>query len=155
MTAEPRSLREALAAQVLEEVDSVLTRAEALVLAVERAGGDIDRSTQALVTAGEGYRNAVAAFTNEAKIELGSHLNSLTAEVIPLTAEEQRAAMQEAARLAFRREAAEQAEALARALKEALDDFKQSKGVRRMECAAIALGSSVFTATLVLFLFRH
>lgn len=155
MTAEPRNLREALAAQVLEEVDGVLTRAEALVLSVDRAGGDFERSTKALIEAGEGYRNAVVQFTAEAKSELGNYLAHLTSEVIPLTAEEQRAAMQEAARLAFRRESAEQAESLAKALKDALDDFTQSKVVRRTECAAIAFGSSMLTAILFMLLFSH
>jgi len=141
----PRTAREALIAEVLGDLDGLLTRVEALPAMVAGAEGKLSGTVAALDEAGDKYRLAVTAFTEQAKADLSEYLDLKTAK----TVEEQRAALQEAARLAFRSEASDKAASLGVVLGEAAKEFRRSMWSRMMEHAVTALIASAFTAGLV------
>lgn len=138
-------MREAIAAQVLEEVDGLVVRLETLHSGVSSYEQQLKATTDALVTAADQYRLAVTAFTEQAKAELSEHLQRASA----ISREEQISAMQEAARIAFRSESSDKAANLALVLSRATQDFAKAGKSRLVESAAIAACSSVFTAALV------
>jgi hypothetical protein len=148
----PRTAREALIAEVLGDLDGLLTRVEALPAMVAGAEGRLSGTVAALDEAGDKYRLAVTAFTEQAKADLSEYLDRKTAQAAQQatkTVEEQRAALQEAARLAFRSEASDKAASLGVALGEAAKEFRRSMWARVMEHAVTALIASAFTASLV------
>jgi acetylornithine deacetylase/succinyl-diaminopimelate desuccinylase-like protein len=152
--AEPRTLREALAAQILGEVDSLVARVEALPGKVSDAEAQLKATTEALTEASDKFRLAVTAFTEQAKGELTEHLERKAAEVVSRTVEDQRAAMQEAARLAFRSQASDQAANLAGTLRTAASEFRRTASARMLENGAVALIASGVTAAVVYGLLR-
>lgn len=148
----PRTTREALIAEVLGDLDGLLTRVEALPAMVAGAEGKLSETVAALDEAGDKYRLAVTAFTEQAKADLSEYLDLKTAHAAQLatkTVEEQRAALQEAARMAFRSEASDKAASLGVALGEAAKEFRRSMWSRMIEHAVTALIASTFTAGLV------
>lgn len=148
----PRTAREALIAEVLGDLDGLLTRVEALPAMVAGAEGRLSGTVAALEEAGDKYRLAVTAFTEQAKADLSEYLDLKTAcaaQLATKTVEEQRAALHEAARLAFRSEASDKAASLGVALGEAAREFRRSMWSRMMEHAVTALIASAFTASLV------
>ena len=145
----PRTAREALIAEVLGDLDGLLTRVEALPAMVAGAEGRLSGTVAALDEAGDKYRLAVTAFTEQAKADLSEYLDLKTAHAAELAAktiEEQRAALQEAARVAFRSEASDKAASLGVALGEAAKEFRRSMWSRMMEHADTALIATTFTA---------
>jgi hypothetical protein len=147
--AEPRTTREALAALMLGEVDGLLARVEALPGTITSAEVRLAATVAALDAAGDKYRMMITAFTEEAKAETSSYLERKTSEITARTMEEQRGAMQESARLAFRSEASDKASTLGIALGEAAKEFRRSMWSRLIEHAVTALVASCFTAGLV------
>ena len=148
----PRTAREALIAEVLGDLDGLLTRVEALPAMVAGAEGRLSGTVAALDEAGDKYRLAVTAFTEQAKADLSEYRDRKTAQAAQQatkTVEEQRAALQEAARLAFRSEASDKAASLGVALGEAAKEFQRSMWTQVMEHAVTALIASAFTASLV------
>lgn len=148
----PRTAREALIAELLGDVDRLLARVEALPALVAGAEGRLSGTVAALDEAGDKYRLAVTAFTEQAKADLSEYLDLKTAHAAQLaaqTVEEQRAALQEAASFAFRSEASDKAANLGAALGEAAKEFRRSIWSRMMEHAVTALIASGFTAGLV------
>ena len=106
----PRTAREALIAEMLGDLDLLLARVEALpALLVATAEERFTSTVTALDNAGDKYRMAITAFTEQAKTDLAEYLDRKTIEVSSKTVEEQRAAIQEAARMAFRSEASDKA----------------------------------------------
>lgn len=148
----PRTAREALIAELLGDVDGLLARVEALPALVAGAEGRLSGTVAALDEAGDKYRLAVTAFTEQAKADLSEYLDLKTANAAQLaakTVEEQRAALQEAARFAFRSEASDKAASLGVVLGEAAREFRRSIWSRMMEHAVTALIASAFTSGLV------
>ena len=148
----PRTTREALIAELLGDVDGLLARVEALPAMVTAAEDKMTGTAKALEDAGDKYRLAVTAFTEQAKADLSEYLDMKTGQaglVAAKTVEEQRAALQEAARLAFRSEASDKAASLGVVLSEAAKDFRRSMWTRMIEHAVTALIASGFTASLV------
>lgn len=148
----PRTTREALIAELLGDVDGLLARVEALPAMVAAAEDKMTGTAKALEDAGDKYRLAVTAFTEQAKADLSEYLDMKTGQaglVAAKTVEEQRAALQEAARLAFRSEASDKAASLGVVLSEAAKDFRRSMWTRMIEHAVTALIASGFTASLV------
>lgn len=145
----PRTTREALAALMLDEVDALLARVEALPQVIASAESRLADTVATLDAAGDKYRLMITAFTEEAKAETGSYLERKAGEMTARTTEEQRAAMQELARLAFRSEASDKASALGIALGEAAKEFRRSTWSRLLEHVITALVASCFTAGLV------
>jgi hypothetical protein len=152
--AEPRTVREALAALVLDEVDGLLARVEALPGKLADSETQLKETTAALTEGGDKFRLAVTAFTDQAKVELTEHLERKAGQMLAKTVEEQRTAMQEAARFAFRSEALDRAEKLAAALRAASAEFRRSAWARLVENGVVALTASGVTAAVVYGLLR-
>lgn len=150
----PRTTREALIAEMLGDLDVILARVEALPQLVAAAEEKLSNTVTAIEGAGDKYRMAVTAFNEQAKAELSEYLDRKTAEVSSKTVEEQRAAIQEAARIAFRSEASDKAANLGIALGEAAKQFHRSMWSRLVEHAITALIASIFTATFVYLIFK-
>ena len=112
-------MREALAAQVLAEVDQLVARVEALPGKVSDAEAQLKATTEALTEAADNFRLAVTAFASQAKDDLTEHLQRKAAEVVARTVEELRVVMQESARVAFKSLASDQANSLAATLRAA------------------------------------
>ena len=145
----PRTAREALIAEMLGDLDTLIARVEALPALVATAEERLTSTVTALDNAGDKYRMAITAFTEQAKTELAEYLDRKTIEVSSKTVEEQRAAIQEAARVVFRSEASDKAANLGLVLGEAAKEFRRSMWSRLMEHAITALISSGFTVGLL------
>jgi hypothetical protein len=145
----PRTSREALIAEMLGEVDALLSRIEALPAVAAKTEERISGAAAALADAGDKYRLAVTAFTEEVKAELTEYLERKAGAIAAQTVEEQRAAMQEAARQAFQFEAFEKAANLGIGLAAAAKAFHRAKRSRLIEHAMTALVASGFAAALV------
>ena len=145
----PRTAREALIAEMLGDLDLLLTRVEALPSLFANTEERLTSTVTALDNAGDKYRMSITAFTEQAKQELAEYLDRKTIEVLSKTVEEQRAAIQEATREAFRSEASDKAANLGLVLGEAAKEFRRSMRSRLMEHAITALISSGFTVGLL------
>lgn len=152
---EARTVKEALIAEMLGDIDTILARVNALPVLIESAEERLTGTIAALDAAGDKYRTAVALFNEQAKADLSAYLDRKAVEILSNTTEEQKAAIQEAARLAFRSEAADKAADLAIVLSNAAKGFRRSVWVRMFEHAATAIISSMLTVYLVLELMKH
>ena len=150
----PRTSREALIAEMLGDLDTLLARVEALPAAVGAAEEKLGATVAALHDAGDRYRLAVTAFNEQAKADLTEYLDLKTVQVAAKTIDEQRAALQEVARAAFRSEASDKAASLGLVLGEAAKEFRRSMGSRVMEHAITALIASAFTSGIVYAILR-
>ena len=150
--AEPRTTREALVAELLGDLDSLLTRVEALPHAIANAQAKLTGSVAGLDSAGDKFRMAVTAFTSEARGELTDFLERKAGEVASRTVDEQRAAIQEAARAAFESAAFDKASQLVIALGQAAKEFRRATLSRLLEHGLIAVVASLLTAGLVLYM---
>ena len=151
----PNTTREALIAEVLGELDGLLARVEALPDRVSSAESRLMATVAALNGAGDQYRLAVTAFNQEAKQELTEYLERTAGAIAARTVEEQRAAMQESARLAFRSEASDKAASLSVALGQAAKEIRQARWSRLFEHALTALVTSIFTSGMVYGIFKY
>lgn len=151
----PNTTREALIAEVLGELDGLLARVEALPDKVASAELKLTATVAALTDASDQYRLAVTAFNEEAKQELTGYLERTAGAIAARTMEEQRAAMQESARLAFRSEASDKAASLSVTLGQAAKEIGQARWSRLFEHAFTALLSSIFTSGLVYGIFKY
>ena len=77
----PRTAREALIAEMLGDLDLLLARVEALPALVDTAEERLTSTVTALDNAGDKYRMAITAFTEQAKTELAEYLDRKTIEV--------------------------------------------------------------------------
>lgn len=97
---EPRTAREALIAEMIGDLDVLLARSEALPALVSAAEENIARTVAALADAGDKYRMAVTAFSEQAKAELTDYLEHKASK----TSEEMRATLQDIAQQALAKE---------------------------------------------------
>ena len=151
-TPRPNTTREMLIAEVLGELDGLLARVEALPDRVASAERRMAVTVEALAGASDKYRMAVTAFNEEAKRELTEYLERKAGQIAASTVEEQRAAMQESARLAFRSEALDKAASLGVALGHAAKEIRKARSSRFLDNVFTALLASVTTASLVYFM---
>lgn len=145
----PRTSREALIAEMLGDMDALLARVEAFPPMVAGAEEKLSSMVMALEKAGDNYRMAVTAFNEQAKADLTEYFDRKALEVSTKTADELRAAMQEAARSAFRSEASDKATSLGIALGEAAKEITRvtrSNWIAHLITAFVASG---ITAALV------
>lgn len=147
--ASPNTAREALIAEMLGDLDAIIERAERLPAIVEAAEGKLSATATALENAGDRYRLAVTAFNDQAKAELSEYLDRKTTQAVAKTLEESKAAMQDAARQAFRSEASEKAANLGLVLADAAKMFRRSMWSRIVEHAITAFVASGVTAWFV------
>lgn len=147
---EPRTTREALIAQILGDLDGLLTRIEQLPKAIVEAEIRLAAASRVLNDASHKYRLAVTAFTEEAKTTLTEYLEQKASQLVTLTVEEHRAIIKEVARGAY------QCQASAGVTQNPSDSNRPtSEGPRRLYCRLLEHGvtaalASVLTATLVL-----
>lgn len=87
---DPRTMRDALAAQVLGDIDSLLDKLEATNLAVNGSADKIQETIRRLEEAGETYNQAVLAANMRSKQEMVAYLKTVTATVVSTTGDEQR-----------------------------------------------------------------
>ena len=151
----PNTTREILIAEVLGELDGLLARVEALPDKVASSERRMAVTVDALAGASDQYRMAVTAFNEEAKRDLTEYLERKASQIAAKTVEEQRAAMQESARLAFRSEASDKAASRGSALGHAAKEIKQARWSRLFEHALTALLTSMLTAGLVYGILKH
>ena len=151
----PNTTREILIAEVLGELDGLLARVEALPDKVASSERRMAVTVDALAGASDQYRMAVTAFNEEAKRDLTEYLERKASQIAAKTIGEQRAAMQESARLAFRSEASDKAASLGVALGHAANEIKQARWSRLFEHGLTALLTSAFTAGLVYGILKH
>lgn len=145
----PHTVREALMAEVLGDLDKLLTRIEGfpeLIISVEEK---LTHTVAALNDAGNKYRIAVNTFNEQAKKDLAHYLDTKTASATSKAFEEQSLAIQKAAHTAFNAEILNKAANLSIVLKDAANEFRKSTQIRIIEHAITALIASCFTACLV------
>lgn len=94
-----RTAKEALIAQLLGELDTLLHRVEVLPKQVNNAQEELALTVKALVAAGEKYRTVVTQFTEDAKTELSDFIERKAGNVAIKTAAE-RTELMEVARQA-------------------------------------------------------
>lgn len=133
----PRTMKEAYIAELLGNLDGLVDRVESLPALITTAEERITLTVKALDEGGDKYRMAVTAFNEQAKADLIDYLDKKAGQAAAKTVEEQRAAIQEIARLAFRSESPHRME------------YRPSLGSRLMEHGITALAASGLTATLV------
>lgn len=149
-----QTVREALIAELLGDVDAIMARIEAMPATLAGAEDRVAATVAALNEAGDKYRLAVTAFTEQAKAELSEHLDRQQAKIAASRIEEQTAAIEEAARLAFRKEAGNEAAALGAALAAATKEIQRAHKSRLLDQLLVALVSSGITAAAVVALVR-
>ncbi|RQU83911.1 hypothetical protein [Burkholderia cenocepacia] len=89
-----------MAAQTLEEIDGAIAKVEDLTLRVDQLAATIGAQSDALAASAQNVREAVTAFSAQAKTELKDFLQAAASK----SADEQRAALQEVARTVLREE---------------------------------------------------
>lgn len=87
MSTPPRTAKEALFAEMLGDMDRMLSRMEQLPELVENCELRLRDAAAILESAGEQYGQAVAAFTEQAKGELAVFLENESAKIIERQAE--------------------------------------------------------------------
>ena len=92
----PRTTREALIAEMLGDIDSLLTRCEAFAKIVDVLQTQMISNATTLDAAGERYRVAACTFSEQAKQEVSHYLERKAGEVGAKILESQQAAMREA-----------------------------------------------------------
>jgi hypothetical protein len=150
----PRTTREALVAEILGDVDVLLARVERVTEEIRAAERQVGATAATLNEAGDKYRLAITAFTDQAKTELTQFLQRKAGEVASKTVDEQRSAIQEAARHAFKSEASDKATALGLALGQAAREFRRSRLSWFAELTLAALLGSCLTAGAVILALR-
>lgn len=93
---EPRTAREAMLAEMLGDIDGILTRIEALPAKIAAAELQLATSTATLDAAGDRYRMTICAFTDQAKEQVTSYLERKAGETAAHMLEDQRKELQEA-----------------------------------------------------------
>ena len=86
--------REALVAEMLGDIDVLLSRSEALPAKIAAVEAQLAASTAILDAAGDRYRMTMTAFTEQAKAELTTYLQRKAVEASEQLIEEQRQAIQ-------------------------------------------------------------
>jgi ABC-type transporter Mla subunit MlaD len=147
--AEPRTTREALIAEVLGDMDTLVQRVEALQRAIDEADARLSRTVARLDQATDRYRQTVTAFADQAKSEVQEYVQTVAHEAGTKAMEEQRQAMFTAARFAFRSEVAGKAATLSETLMQMAREFRHARRSRFVEFGVTALLSSLMTAALV------
>lgn len=154
MSGGPRTTREALIAEMLGDLDGLLSRIEALPGQVAAAEEQMAATVAILDGAGDKFRLAATAFSDQAKADLAEYLDRKAQEVVARTMEEQRATMEEAARVAFQTKAAGEVISLSVALRKSIDKMRRPLITRFIEHGATAILASGLTVSLLFIIGR-
>lgn len=131
----PNTTREALIAELLGDMDNLLSRVDALPAHISETENNLKKTLTALELGSDKYRMAITAFNEQAKQELSEYLDRKTSESINKIDKYQHEAIQETARMI---------------LKESM----QGKGSRIIETSLIAIAASSLTGLIVYFMLR-
>ncbi|MDD2739449.1 MAG: hypothetical protein PHR94_11000 [Methylomonas lenta] len=86
----PRTMRDALAAQVLGDIDLLLDKADLATAKTTASVERLEETIRRLEEAGESYNQAVLAANMRSKKELMAYLKTVTTATVSATADEQR-----------------------------------------------------------------
>ena len=92
----PRTAREALVAEMLGDIDVLLSRSEALPAKMAAVEAQLAASTAILDAAGDRYKMTICAFSEQAKAELTAYLQRKAGQASEQLLEEQRQAIEQA-----------------------------------------------------------
>lgn len=105
----PRTVKEALMAEMIGDMDSLLSRLESMPSLLESSEDKLINTVDILDEAGHRYKKTIIAFTEQAKKDLQDYFDRKKNDVLLNTAEEQRAIMQKMAQDIFKNEIAARA----------------------------------------------
>lgn len=121
------SVREALAAQLLGELDEVVAKVEAATANAAQVEASLAETTKALTSAAEEFKAAAARYTDQAKADLEAFVKQRAALVVDESTKEQRAALDTIARDVFRNHSLDEVDKLATKLREAMRAAQPAK----------------------------
>jgi hypothetical protein len=147
---EPRTTREALIAQMLGDLDGLLTRVEQLPKAIAEAEARLAATSRVLNDAGDKYRMAVTVFTEEAKTTLTDYLAQKASQMAALTVEERRAIIKQAAHSAYQFQASGCVTQHQADVNRSAREDQRHRHRRLLEHGVTAALASVLTAAFVL-----
>ena len=148
-TAPPRTNRDALAALVLGEIDTLLDKVEALQASINAAGENIKVTVAQLEGAGDAYHQAVLAANLHHKNEMIAYLRTVSTSSIAKTTEEQREIVQKLIRETVSNEITALKKALSESSANHRVPFLSSWGRIIICCGLTALIGSAITVELI------
>ncbi len=148
------SRKEILIAELLGEVDTLLTEVGKLVPAIASVSAQLISSANGTKAAVEDYQVKTRAVANQAQISAVDHIIRRTNEVALKSLEEQTQAMKEAARTLFDKEVASRLRELSAVLNAALEKARAPNWINWLTHATTALVSAAATAALLLHVLR-
>ncbi|OAI00889.1 hypothetical protein A1353_18945 [Methylomonas methanica] len=148
-TNDPRTMRDALAAQVLGDLDTLLDKMDAINGAVNSSAAKMDETIRRFEGAGETYNQAVLAANMRSKKEMVAYLKTVTTTVVATTGDEQR----EIIRALLREAVSDEITTLKRSIAESSEANGSPLASRRMVtiliCMFTALLSSAGTVAII------
>lgn len=150
----PRTALEALYAEILGDLTTIIERVEAFPAKLDTATAQLADTSQRLESASEKFRASVGSFTDSARQALAVQLEAKASETVKAITDELRNTIQTEAQRAFQAEVTTEVGHLTAALRTAAEDLKRSRRSRLAEAAGIACASSAMTALVVALLLR-
>ncbi|MBS1943296.1 MAG: hypothetical protein JST38_20735 [Bacteroidetes bacterium] len=145
------TVREAIAAELLGEIDGLVLRLENTARTVQEHEASAKASTDALLSAADQFKLAVTQFSESATAQVREAVERHAHEVITQTRDEAAAAMQEAARQAWRTSALDEADRLGQRLRALAREFHPVPAWQRLvEAAAGGLIGAALVFVLLL-----
>ena len=145
----PQTSREALVAEMLGDLDGLLSRVEQLLVALNHSEKKTISTIKALDDAGDKYRDAVAAFNQQAKADLSEFMQEKAIDTALKTIEEQRAALQEIARTALQSVVKDSNESVKTVRRETARELHQTRIARLAEHTITAVVASGATTAIL------
>ena len=145
----PRTNRDAFAALVLGEIDTILDKLEALQASINAAGENIKVTVTQLEGAGDAYHQAVLAANLHHKNEMIAYLRTVSTSSIAKTTEEQREIVQKLIREAVSKEITALKKAISESSANHRVPFLSSWGRIIICCSLTALIGSAVTVELI------
>ena len=142
------STRDALLAQVFEDLDGMLDKMQEVQKTVLGSDRQLKATTAVLDDAADRFRMAVTLFTEQAKTELSEHMERTAERMLAQKTDEIQLAMQKAARNAFEAQSWDTAGALADRLKDAAGEFSHGIWARLIENGVVALLAGIMASAL-------
>ena len=145
----PRTNRDAFAALVLGEIDTILDKIEALQGNINSASANLQVTIKELEVASDAYHQAVLAANLRSKNEMIAYLKTVSATTIAITIEEQREIVQKLIREAVSKEITALKKALSESSANHRVPFLSSWGRIIICCSLTALIGSAVTVELI------
>ena len=142
------STRDALLAQVFEDLDGMLDKMEAVQKTASESDRQLKATTAVLDDAADRFRMAVTLSTEQAKAELSDHIDRTAQRVLTQKADEIQVAMHKAARTAFEAQSWDTAGALSDRLKGAASEFRRGIWTRLIENGVVALLAGILASAM-------